>query len=154
MATQPTIQTLTDPRFNDVVLWESFVGAGVPHSRDVVNVQLSSTTTLKQGSILWRAKSKTATATWDVVNDDTDVSTSNEYAILIGDDLQVKETVDFTSGVSKKAIAIVRTAHIKEGTSKTITTGFGVTATEWNNLKRLLAVQDILVNDTYTAIAP
>ncbi len=152
MATQYTVENLLDPRFNDVVLWEEFVGAGQTNSRDVVNVQLSSTTTLKQGSVLFRAKGKTATATWDVVNGDSDVADTNEYAILIGSDLKTGDTVSFTSGVSKQSIALTRRAHLKDKAIRDIDTGLGVSAGEYANLKRLLAVQELLVKDTLAEI--
>ena len=153
MATQYTIEPLTDPRFNDVVLWEEIIGPGVPHSRDVVSLSASITATLKQGTVLWRAKAKTATATWDVVNDDTDVNVANEYAILIGDDRKTADTVAVSSGVAKNVIALTRRAHVKDKTIRDITvTGFGVSTTEFNNLKRLLATQGVIVSDTLTAI--
>lgn len=152
MATQYTIEALTDPRFNDVVLWEEIIGPGIPHSRDVVSLSASITATLKQGTVLWRVKAKTATATWDVVNDDTDVNVANEYAILIGDDRKTSDTVAVSSGVAKNVIALTRRAHVKDKTIRDITTGFGVTTTEFNNLKRLLATQGVIVSDTLTAI--
>ena len=152
MATQYTVETLTDPRFNDVVIWEEYVAAGQPHSRDVIAVQLGSTTTLQQGSVLFRAKGKSATATWDVVNGDADVADTNEYAILIGTDLKTADTTAFTSGVTKNVIAITRRAHIKDSKVRSIVTGLGVAAGEYANLKRLLATQEIIVKDTLTEI--
>lgn len=130
-----------DPRYTDVVLEE------LPHnkSREIGNLQRAATVTLEQGTILWRVKSTTANAVWDVVDAVGDIAIANEYAILIGDEFEVTESIPITSGVSRKVIALVRDARIKEFHPERIHTALGLSAGNWDSLKRILADQGLLV---------
>ena len=53
MPAQPTLETLLDPRYTDVVLTE-WIDNGSYNSRDVITITAANTATLKQGAVLWR----------------------------------------------------------------------------------------------------
>lgn len=154
MATQPTIQALSDPRFTDVVIYEEFVGGAVPFSRDLVSVNNAAGGTFAQGHLLWRAKGATATAAWDVVDAAGDINVANEYAVLIGDDFDVKESIVLAAGVAKNCIAITRKAIVKDAKLRSILKAapYSLSDANVNDLKRLLATQGVLVVDSLTAI--
>lgn len=152
MATQPTIQTLTDPRYTDVVLYEE----DFFQSRDVITVTNSGGGTFKQGTVVWRLKGSDSTAVWDVVDASGDISVNNEYAVLIGNDYEPNETIVLTAATPTKCIAITRWAIVKETVLKSLLTvsPYTLSATNFNDIKRLLAKDGILVNDSLVAIAP
>lgn len=156
MATQPTIQALSDPRYTNVVVWEELVGGGVTISRDVVSVTNSAGGTFAQGHLLWRVKGATATAQWDVVDAAGDINVANEYAVLIGDDFDVKESIVLAAATAKNCIAITRRAIVKDKTIRDILKASPISLSDANvnDLKRLLATQGILVLDTLTAVSP
>ena len=112
----------TDPRYTDVVLEELTYNK----SREIYNLQRASAGTLEQGTILWRAKGATAGAVWDVVDAAADISVNNEYSILIGDEFEVTEYVSVAAGVSRKVIALVRDARVKEFHPKRIALALGL----------------------------
>lgn len=154
MATQPTIQALSDPRFTDVILFEEFVGGGVPFSRDLVSVTNTAGGTYAQGHLLWRVKGATATAQWDVVDAAGDINVANEYAVLIGDDFDVKESIVLAAATAKKCIAITRKAMVKDSKLRSILKAAPYSLSDANveDLKRLLATQGVLVLDSLVPI--
>lgn len=153
MATQHTVETLTDPRLNDVLLWEEYVGAGWTNSRDVISVNNAAGGTFKQGTVVWRVKGEDHTAAWDIVDADADVDVANEYAVVIGTDLKTGDTFTLAAGVAKSVIALTRRAHFKDKAIKDImVTGLGMSNTEYQDMKRLMATQGLLVKDTLTEI--
>lgn len=152
MATQHTVETLLDPRLNDILLWEEYVGAGTPFSRDVISVQNATGGTFKQGTVVWRVKGEDHTAVWDIVDADADVDVANEYAVVIGTDLKTGDTFTLAAATAKSLIAITRRAVFKDAAIRAIHIGLGVTTPEFNDLKRLMATQGLLVNNTLTEI--
>ena len=87
--------TVNDPRYSDVVLKE----LNDYDSRRVVSVNVTTTGTYKQGTVLFRAKAVDDSAVWDVVDASGDLSIANEYAVLIGDSKKPVGTVTLTNGV-------------------------------------------------------
>lgn len=152
MATQHTVETLLQPYLNDILLWEEYVGAGTPFSRDVITVNNATGGTFKQGTVVFRAKGEDHTAVWDIVDADGDIDVGNEYAVVIGTDLKTGDTFTLAAGVSKNIIAITRRAMFKDAAIRAIHIGLGVTTTEFNDMKRLMATQGLLVNNTLTEI--
>lgn len=155
MATQPTIQTLSDPRYTDLVLEESIVN-GSYNSRDIVSVTATTGGTFPQGSVIFRAKAITASAVWDFVDAAGDIAITNDYAIVIGDDFEPTESVVFGTGVNRTAIALTRGVRLKQAKFEAglKATFAAASATDIANLIRVLAAQGILVDGTYAAIAP
>lgn len=147
--------TINDPRNSDVVLGEE----ENRFSRDVVTLNLSTATgDYKQGTIVFRAKGTDPTVAWDVVDAAGDLSASNEYAVLLGAQVKglpfvAREVSAITTGTATQAIVIRRLASIKESVPKAVhVTGYGLSAGNWATLKHLLAFQNILVQDSYTAV--
>jgi hypothetical protein len=131
--------TVSDPRYTDVVLEES-VALGNYYSRDVVIVSTDTATgTYPLGTIITRAKALDDSAAWKVVDAEGDVLLANEYAILIGDDFEVKTTgAALVNGVAKSCIAITRDARVKENALRLITLQAALSASVWRDLKGLL----------------
>ena len=154
MATQPTVQNLIDPRYTDVVLSERVEGAQYV-SRETVTLTNATGGTFKQGTVLWRVKAADSTGVWDVVDAAGDIVLANEFAVLIGDGFEPKETVTVAAATATPVLAIVRDARVKEKVLKDVAvTGFSVSEANFANLKRLMAKDTILVEGSLTAIAP
>lgn len=155
MATQPTISTISDPRYSDLVLDEEIKNYS-HNSRDVVSVTATTGGTFPMGSVIFRAKAITASAVWDFVDAQADIAITNDYAIVIGDDLEPSETVVFGSGVNRNAIALTRNCRLKQAKleASLLATFAAASATDIANLIRVLATQGILVGGSLTAIAP
>lgn len=153
MATQPTIEALSDPRYTDLVLEEE-VNTGSYNSRDIVSVTATAGGTFPMGAVLFRPKAITASAVWDFVDAQADIAITNDYAILIGDDFEPAEAVTFVTATNKNAIALTRRARLKQSKLEAglLATFAGASATDIANLIRVLAAQGILVGGTLTAI--
>ena len=85
-----------------------------------------------------------------------DIAITNDYAIVIGDDLEPTESVVFGSGVNRNAIALTRNCRLKQAKLEAglKATFAAASATDIANLIRVLATQGILVGGSLTAIAP
>lgn len=155
MATQPTISTISDPRYTDLVLDEDIKNYS-HNSRDVVSVTATTGGTFPMGSVIFRAKAITASAAWDFVDAQADIAITNDYAIVIGDDLEPTESVVFATDVNRNAIALTRNCRLKQAKLEAglLATFAGASATDIANLIRVLATQGILVGGSLTAIAP
>lgn len=155
MPAQPTLTTLSDPRHTDVILAEQVDGA-VYVSRDVGTVTATTGGTFSKGAIVFRAKGTDATAAWDFVDTSGDIATTNDYAILIGDGFEPSETVTFVTATPKSALLITRNARVKAAAVKAAVAGtFGaVSDANIASLGRLLALQNVLIEGSLTAIAP
>lgn len=155
MATQPTISTISDPRYSDLVLDEEIKNYS-HNSRDVVSVTATTGGTFPMGSVIFRAKAITASAAWDFVDAQADIAITNDYAIVIGDDLEPTESVVFGTGVNRNAIALARNCRLKQTKFEASlkATFAAASATDIANLIRVLATQGILVGSSLTAIAP
>lgn len=153
MATQPTIETLLDPRYTDLVLEEE-INNGSYNSRDIVTVAATTGGTFPQGAVIFRAKAITASAVWDLVDAQADIAITNDYALVMGNDFEPSETVTFVTATPANAIALTRRARVKQATLETaLKASFAAaSATDIANLIRVLAAQGILVGDTLTAI--
>lgn len=153
MATQPTVETLVDPRYTDFVLEEELHGASY-NSRDIVTVTATTGGTFPLGSVIFRPKAITASAVWDFVDATGDIAITNDYGLVIGDDFEPSESVAFVTATPKNAIALVRRARVKQATLETAlkATYAAASATDIANLIRVLAAQGILVGGTLTAI--
>ena len=86
----------------------------------------------------------------------SDIAITNDYAIVIGDDLEPTESVVFGTGVNRSAVALARNARLKQAKFEDglKATFAGASATDIANLIRVLATQGILVGGSLTAIAP
>lgn len=153
MAVQPTIETLLDPRYTDLVLFED-VDQYSFFSRDIVSVTATTGGTFPQGSVIFRPRAITASAAWDLVDAQADIAITNDYGIVIGDDFEPTENVTFVTATPRNAIAIVRRARLKQAKFETAlkATFAAASATDIANLIRVLATQGILVDGTLTAI--
>jgi hypothetical protein len=145
--------SVTDPRISDVILEElpNLASRGKGDS-----VTLTGTTgTYKQGHVLFRARSADPTAQWDVVDANADIAITNEYAILIGDNFKVTETIALTQSVAKNVLVLKRNARVKEQILKDIyVTGGLLTNTQFGTLKHVLALyQNILVEDSLVGVS-
>jgi hypothetical protein len=148
--------TVSDPRYTDVVLEES-VALGNYYSRDVVSVNTDTATgTYTLGSVITRVKALDDSGAWKIVDAGADVLLANEYAILIGDDFEPSETVTFVAATPKSALLITRNARVKAAAVRAAVTGtFGaVSDANIASLGRLLALQNVLIEGSLTAIAP
>ena len=108
------------------------------------------------GSVIFRAKAITSSAVWDFVDASGDIAITNDYAIVIGDDLEPTESVVFGTGVNRTAIALTRNCRLKQAKFEAglKATFAGASATNIADLIRVLATQGILVGSSLTAIAP
>lgn len=147
---------IVDPRASDVILEEE----ENRFSRDVVTVNFANTGAYKQGTIVFRVKGTDPTAAWDVVDAAGDLSLSNEYAVLLGAQVKgqpftLRESSQITAATNTSAIVLRRMARIKESVPLAIhgTAGYGLTSGNMATLKHLLAFQNILVEDSYVAVA-
>lgn len=131
--------TVNDPRYTDVVLEET-TALGNYYSRDVVSVSTDTATgTYPFGTIITRAKALDDSGAWKVVDATGDILLANEYAILIGDDFEVKTLgAALTQNVAKSCIAITRNARVKENALRLLPLHAALSATEWRDLKGLL----------------
>lgn len=134
--------TVNDLRTSDLLIQEK----GGYRSRETVNVSLTAGATLKQGTVLFRAKGTDPTVAYDLVGAGN-LSTSNEYAVLMGDGYAEQEEVVFATATPKKALVIVRDADFKEAPILAIHDS-ALSDSQWASLKHLLSQQDILVYDT------
>ena len=130
--------TVTDNRFTDVVLEES-VALGNYYSRDVISVDTDTATgDYLLGSVVTRVKALDDSGAWKIVDAGADILLANEYAILIGDDYEVKSDIGLVNSVAKSCIAITRNARIKENAVRAIPLIAALSANEWRDLKGLL----------------
>jgi hypothetical protein len=130
---------VNDPRYSDVVLEET-TSLGNYFSRDQVVVNTDTTTgTYPLGTVITRTKALDDSGAWRVVNAGADIVLANEYAILIGDDFEVKTLgASLENGVAKTCIAITREARVKENAIRALPLIAALSANEWRDLKGLL----------------
>ena len=145
------ITLITDPRLSDILLTEE---EGLL-SRLVVSVNMSTGATLKQGTILARAKSATPSAAYDIVKvadlADSATALSKEYAVLGGDGYEIKDSVVFATTTAKNALTWIRDVSIKEAAVRALHPTFN--DTQWGLLKGALqATQNIRVVPSATAV--
>ena len=97
-----------------------------------------------------------SSAVWDFVDAQADIAITNDYAIVIGDDLEPTESVTFVTATNRNAIALTRNCRLKQAKLEAglLATFAGASATDIANLIRVLATQGILVGGSLTAIAP
>lgn len=149
--------TISDPRNSDVVLEEEENYFSRSGSTAILNNTAGGT--IKQGTVVWRAKGTDPAAVWDIVDASGDLSVNNEYAILLG--AQVKgsvfrpaESFVVTAATDTKVILLRRICRVKEQVLKDVhVTGYGLTQGNFDTLKHLLAREMILVEDSLTAVA-
>ena len=154
MPTQNTVQTLVDNRYSDLIVAEEFLGGGIPYSRDWVTVNNAAGGTYKAGTLVFRAKGSDATVKWDIVDAAGDINVANEYGILIGDDIVIKDDIVLAAGVDKKVIAVTRYAVFKDAYVRAIYTAapYSLSEANVNSLVRLLATQGVLAIEQMTKI--
>lgn len=154
MATQHVVETIEDNRYSDLIMYEKHVGGGIPFSRDWATVNNAAGGTYEMGTLVFRAKGADATVAWDIVDAAGDINVANEYGILVGDDIQIKNDIVLAAGVAKKCIVITREALFKDAYVRAIYTAapYSLSTANVNSLVRLLATQGILSIDQMTKI--
>jgi hypothetical protein len=147
-----TFTTILDPRLSDLLIQEKDNYA----SREVVTVNMAAGATLKQGTVLARAKNALATAAYDIVKttDLTDSATAlgKEYAVLAGDGYSLKDSVTFATTTAKSALVWVRDARFKEATVLAIHDA-ALNDTEYALLKGAMSKQELLLDTSAAASA-
>jgi len=134
---------------SDLVVHE--VDPCVGYARKVVDVTVSSNTTIKLGSVVFRAKGTDPTVAYSVVTDATSFVTTNEFAVVYGDQYAFK--ADFTpkaiAANKYNAIVTKRAAGLKEYYIKAVhATALG--AGPYGILKQIMADQGLIVLDDVT----
>ena len=140
---------ITDVRYNEVVLEE----ADNLRSRDKASVNNAAGGNKLLGTVVWRAKGTDPAADWDVVDAAGDLATANEYAVLIGDNYSIKNTIALTAGVDTQCLILARDARVKESVLKAIHVTGGFTSGNFETLKHLLKASSIIVEDSLTPYA-
>lgn len=149
---------ILDPRNSDVILEEAVNLFSRNKGDDTLTTSVA-TSPVKQGTVVWRAKSADPTAVWDIVDASGDISVNNEYAVLLGAQetgkvFRPNERFTVASATATKVILIKRAARVKEQVLKDVhMTGYGLNQTQFNQLKHLMSFQGILVEDSLTPVA-
>jgi hypothetical protein len=145
-------EALLDPRYTDVVLEERPFNV----SREIITVNNATGGAVPQGTIVWRAIGTNPAAAYDLIDATGEVSASNEYAILIGDDFSPKESITLAAGAATTCIALVRDARVKEFKLKAaqLSPAGALNDAQFASLKHLMARQYLLVEPSLTPIYP
>ena len=131
---------IVDPRTSDLIINER------PdyYSRANGIVSIAAGETSPQGTVFFRAKGTDPDATWTKVVASGNLVTTNEFAILAGDQFGEKESVVFATTTAKKALFWVRDAEYKETLILAIHDA-ALSDANWATLKKLLADQNLFV---------
>ena len=140
---------ILDPRYNEVVLEEE----ENLYSRDKAIVNNSAGGAKALGTVVWRVKGTNPDAVWDVVDAAGDLAVANEYAILIGDNYSIKNSISLTAATNTPVLILARDARVKESVLKSIHVTGGFTSGNFETLKLLLKASGILVEDSLTPYA-
>jgi hypothetical protein len=141
------IQTLTFNRLSDLVLVED--DNLVRTQRKAVTLNLSSAELVKLGQIVYRAKGTDPTAVYNKVSASGQLVTTNEFAVVIGNGLEYKESFNApTSGyATTPAVAITNgfgaAVILRNTLPDALLTAAGLTAGNIATLKLLLENQGI-----------
>lgn len=142
-----------DPRYSDVVLQESYFKNG---SREVVNITSGSAQDIPQGTVVWRAKGTDPTAAYALISNVNQIAVANEFAIVIGDGYEPKETISLANSATNKAIVLVRDCRLKEYKIKQaqLSPVGLLNASQYASLVHLLKNQGILLETSLDAVTP
>lgn len=142
---------------SDLVVHE--VDPCVGYARKVVSVTVAADTTLKLGSVLFRAKGTDPTVAYSVVTDATSFVTTNEFAVVIGDfygyELQPITVTAATSPMKvttyKRGLVILKDFTVLAAVKQNFA---GITDTQFGVLKHLLENQSVLLETAGTIVRP
>jgi hypothetical protein len=142
---------------SDLVVHE--VDPCVGYARKVVDVTVAANTTIKLGSVVFRAKGTDPTVAYSVVADATSFVTTNEFAVVIGDFYGYElSTIALTAATSPQKITVYKRGQVilKDFTLlAAVKLNFaGITDTQFGVLKHLLELQDVLVETAGTIVRP
>jgi hypothetical protein len=142
---------------SDLVVHE--VDPSVGYSRKVVGVTVASDTTLKPGSVVFRAKGTDPTVAYSVVTDATSFVLTNEFAVVIGDYYGYElSPILVTAATSPNSMTVYKRGQVilKDFTIlAAVQLNFaGITTTQFGVLKHLLELQDVLVETAGTIVRP
>lgn len=139
-----------DKRYSNLVLHEAPEYISREYNRPIT---VAAAGALTQGTIVFRPVGIDASVPYEVLEDAADISDENEYAILIGDGYEPKETINFTTTGENEAILLVRTVRLKEARVIEVNQDLfdSASAAEWESLKLILANQTILVEPSLEA---
>lgn len=142
---------------SDLVVHE--VDPSVGYARKVVNVTVAADTTLKLGSVVFRAKGTDPTATYSVLTANTALVTTNEFAVVIGDhwgyELQPLTVTAATSPYNITAYVRGMVMLKDYQLDAAVKLNFaGITDAELATLKHLLEEQGVLVESGGTVVRP
>lgn len=142
---------------SDLVVHE--IDPSVGYARKVVPLTVAGDTTLKLGSVLFRAKGVDPTAAYSVLTANTALVATNEFAVVIGDYYGYElAPITVTAAESPKNItAYVRGMVVLKDfkLEEAVKVNFaGITAGEIATLKHLLEQQGVLVESAGTVVRP
>lgn len=142
---------------SDLVVHE--VDPVVGYARKVVNVTVAANTTIKLGSVVFRAKGTDPTVPYSVVTDATSFVTTNEFAVVIGDYYGYElAPIALTAATSPRKITVYKRGLVilKDFTVlAAVKLNFaGITDTQFGVLKHLLENQDVLLEVAGTIVRP
>jgi len=141
------IQTLTFNRLSDLVLVED--DNQVKTQRKAITLNLSSAELVKLGQVVFRAKGTDPTVVYNKVSASGNLVATNEFAIVIGNGLEYKESFNApTSGfATTAAVAITNglgaAVILRNTLPDALLTAAGLTAGNIATLKLLLENQGI-----------
>lgn len=126
---------------------------------DVITINNTGGVTIPFGGVVFRAKGADSTATWDVVADDTVLAVGdndslpvNEFAVVYGDNYDCKQAIVIPDGEDTDVMAVTRgPVQLKSRLIREFlqdATGANLSDAEVLNVFKLLADQNILVNET------
>lgn len=142
---------------SDLVVHE--IDPSVGWARKVVPLTVAADTTLKPGSVLFRAKGTDPTAVYSVLTAAAALVTTNEFAVVIGD-YYGYELADITVTAAespKKITAYVRGQVMLKDfkLEESVKLNFAaISAAELATLKHLLENQGVLVESAGTVVRP
>lgn len=142
---------------SDLVVHE--IDPSVGYARKVIPVTVAGDTTLKLGSVVYRAKGTDPTAAYSVLTAAAALVTTNEFAVVIGDYYGYElADVTVTAAESPKNItAYVRGMVMLKDfkLEESVKVNFaGITAGNFATLKHLLEQQGVLVETAGTVVRP
>lgn len=142
---------------SDLVVHEFDPSVG--YARRVVNVSVTADTTFNLGAVFYRAKGTDPTVAYSVVNNSSQLVTTNEFAVMIGDFYGYEiapVTVLLANSPQKLTVYKRGLVVLKDFTVKAavLANWSGMTDSNFASLCHLLEEQDVLVEVAGTVVRP
>lgn len=134
-------------RLSDLVVHEYDPSVG--YTRDVITLNFVAAGAVPMGTAVYRAKGVDDSADWAKVTANSQLVATNEFAIVFGDGYGAKETFDVLITTDTKAVAFRRGPVIlKDYLVKSLAVAAGLTAPQFETLRKLLKDQGVIVEIT------